>query len=100
MGETQASALGVMFTFLSALTSGSALAPLFQSLYYFQRNAHCLNGPCTPGSFGGGVWHEVSYEWNSPKEANKAVGYGRCPHRWPQRHPQLLERQLPEKNGA
>ena len=24
----------------------------------------------------------------------------RCPHRWPQRHPQLLERQLPEKNGA
>merc|ERR1712036_126485 len=69
-----------MFTFLSALTSGSALAPLFQSLYYFQRNAHCLNGPCTPGSFGGGVWHEVSYEWNSPKEANKAVGYGPWAH--------------------
>ena len=27
---------------------------------YFQTNAHCLNGPCAPGSLGGGVWHEVS----------------------------------------
>ena len=26
------------------------------------------------------AFQEVSYEWNSPKEANKAVGYGPWAH--------------------
>merc|ERR1712070_1111044 len=67
-----------MLSFLLSIKNLS-LAGLLQKLT-FQTNAHCLNGPCAPGSLGGGVWHEVDYKWNSPKEANHAVGYGPWAH--------------------